>query len=513
MSSDLETAGAAPPGSGPGRGEAVPADLTGAVGRLAGARVLVLGDVMLDRFVYGSVERISPEAPIPVLLVGQETAMLGGAGNVLRNLAALGARPLGIGVVGDDVAGAAVEDLARLCLAPVKGSFVAISSPGRYTTIKQRYIAAGQQLLRVDRDPEDSLDAATAERVAAAALAAVEQVSAVVLSDYGKGLLSDGLIARVIAAAAQRGCPVVVDPKGRDFARYRGASWVTPNRRELQEASGLATAGDEAVVAAARKVIAEAGVAAVLATRSEQGMSLVSGAAGKNVHHLKAKAREVFDVSGAGDTVVAAFAAALAAGLDAVTAAQLANVAAAIVVGKQGTAVARPGEIRHALHASELLAAEAKVASLDNLTGQVARWRQAGLKVGFTNGCFDLLHPGHVSLLEQARAACDRLVVGLNSDASVRRLKGAARPVQGEAARAAVLASLASVSRVVVFGEDTPLAVIEALRPDVLVKGADYSVEQVVGADIVQSYGGRVVLAELAPGHSTTRTIERLERD
>ncbi|GAB4392603.1 MAG: D-glycero-beta-D-manno-heptose-7-phosphate kinase [Kiloniellaceae bacterium] len=486
------------------------ADLPGAVERLSGVPVLVLGDIMLDRFVYGAVERISPEAPIPVLRIGQETAMLGGAGNVLRNLAALGARPHGIAVVGEDAAGAEIEDLARTCLTPVEGDIELIRMSAHRTTLKDRFIAAGQQLLRVDRDPEVALDAATRERVRSAALTAVARVSAVILSDYGKGLLDEALIAAVIEAAEARGCPVIVDPKGRDYARYRGAAWVTPNRRELSEASGLPTGDDASVVAAARRLIADSGVAAVLATRSEQGMTLVSGPAGAETHHLKAEAREVYDVSGAGDTVVAAFAAALGAGLDAVTAAQLANVAAAIVVGKLGTAVARPGEILHALHASELLAAEAKVADLDSLVEKVAQWRKAGLKVGFTNGCFDLLHPGHVSLLEQARAACDRLVVGLNSDASVRRLKGESRPVQGEAARAAVLASLASVSRVVVFGEDTPLTLIEALKPDVLVKGADYTVDQVVGAEIVQRYGGKVVLAELSPGHSTTATIARL---
>ena len=482
-------------------------DLAGAVERLSGVPVLVLGDIMLDRFVYGTVERISPEAPIPVLRIGQETAMLGGSGNVLRNLAALGARPQAIGVIGEDAAGTDVEDLARLCLDPVEGGIELIRMPGARTTIKDRFVAGGQQLLRVDRDPAGGLDAATQQRVTAAALAVIDQVSAVILSDYGKGLLNEAVISAVVEAAARRGCPVVVDPKGHDFARYRGASWVTPNRRELQEASGLPAGDDGEIAAAARRVIAESGIAAVLATRSEQGMTLVTAEA---VTHLPAEAREVYDVSGAGDTVVAAFAAALGAGLDAATAAQLANVAAAIVVGKLGTAVARSAEILHALHASELLAAESKVVDLDSLTEQVARWRQAGLKVGFTNGCFDLLHPGHVSLLEQARAACDRLVVGLNSDASVRRLKGDRRPVQGEAARAAVLASLASVSRVVVFGADTPLAVIEALRPDVLVKGADYSLEQVVGAELVQGYGGQVVLAELAPGHSTTATIERL---
>ena len=491
-------------------GELGRSELARVVERLAGVRVLVLGDIMLDRFVYGTVERISPEAPIPVLRIAEETAMLGGAGNVLRNLAALGARPHGIAVVGEDAAGAELSALARACVAPSGGAVELIAAVARPTTIKDRFIAAGQQLLRVDRDPTGLLDSATAARVEAAALAAVGEAAAVVLSDYGKGLLSDALIAAVVAAAARLGRPVVVDPKGRDFARYRGAGWVTPNRRELQEASGLATGDDAAVVAAARKVVAEAGLGALLATRSEQGMTLVS--AGGAVHHLKAEAREVYDVSGAGDTVVAAFAAGLGAGLAPVAAAQLANVAAAIVVGKLGTAVARPGEILHAMHASELLAAEAKVADLESLMTQVAQWRQAGLKVGFTNGCFDLLHPGHVALLEQARAACDRLIVGLNSDASVRRLKGAARPVQGEAARAAVLASLASVNRVVIFGDDTPLALIAALRPDVLVKGADYSLEQVVGADIVQGYGGRVVLANLAPGHSTTATIERLAR-
>jgi D-beta-D-heptose 7-phosphate kinase/D-beta-D-heptose 1-phosphate adenosyltransferase len=493
----------------PGSGRS---ELAAAVERLHGVTVLVLGDFMLDRFVYGSVERISPEAPIPVLRISQEIAMLGGAGNVLRNLAALGAKPIGIGLVGEDAAGAEIAALAGRDLDGVGGRISLVRQPGRATTIKDRFVAAGQQLLRVDRDPAGRPERGAEQQVLQAALAALEEAAAVILSDYGKGLLSNELIAAVIAAARERGCPVIVDPKGRDFTRYRGASWVTPNRRELQEASGLATADDSGVVAAAQKIAGEAGIAAVLATRSEQGMTLAQGGPGGQVTHLTAEAREVFDVSGAGDTVVAVFAAALGGGLDAVTAARLANVAAAIVVGKLGTAVARPAEIRHALHASDLLDAEAKVSDLESLVEQVARWRRAGLKVGFTNGCFDLLHPGHVSLLEQARAACDRLIVGLNSDASVRRLKGEARPVQGEAARATVLASLATVSRVVIFGEDTPLALIEALRPDVLVKGADYSLDQVVGAEIVQGYGGRVVLAELAAGHSTTATIGRLAR-
>ena len=487
-------------------------DLAGAVERLSGVPVLVLGDIMLDRFVYGAVERISPEAPIPVLRIAQETAMLGGAGNVLRNLAALGARPHGIAVVGEDAAGAEIEELAHSCLQPVGGAIELLRMPARRTTIKDRFIAAGQQLLRVDRDPEAALDAATQERVQAAALAAVARVSAVILSDYGKGLLSEALIAAVVEAAARRGCPVVADPKGRDFSRYRGAAWVTPNRRELAEASGLATGDDAAVAAAGRRVIADSGVGAVLATRSEQGMTLISGTDGAEVCHLKAEAREVYDVSGAGDTVVAAFAAALGGGLDAVTAAQLANVAAAIVVGKLGTAVARPGEILHALHASELLAAEAKVADLDSLVEKVAQWRKAGLKVGFTNGCFDILHRGHLYSLEQAARRVDRLVVGLNSDDSVRRLKGPQRPAQDLATRAAVLAALRFVDLVVPFDEDTPADLIAAVLPGVLFKGADYAESELVGGETVKAHGGRVELLPLLDGHSTTGTLERIGR-
>ncbi|NIA68093.1 D-glycero-beta-D-manno-heptose-7-phosphate kinase [Pelagibius litoralis] len=494
-------------------------DLTALIGRLKAVPVLVLGDIMLDRFVYGSVERISPEAPIPVMRIEREAAMLGGAGNVLRNLAALGARPLGVGVIGKDAAGEEVAALAGRCLAPVDGTIELLPLAGRPTTIKERFAAGGQQLLRADREASGVLDGDGEAAVIAAALSALDEAAAVVLSDYGKGLLTPAVVKAVIDAARRRGCALVVDPKGRDFSRYRGASWVTPNRRELQDASGLAGREDDDVVAACRKIMNDCGIDAVLATRSEQGMTLVGSGVGSGqpaaatpVHHLKARAREVYDVSGAGDTVVAVFAAALAAGLQPVQAAGLANTSAAIVVGKLGTAVAQPHEITQALHASDLMAAESKIVDLDTLLERAARWRQAGLRIGFTNGCFDLLHPGHVSLLHQAEAACDRLVVGLNSDASVRRLKGESRPIQSEAARAAVLASLASVSRVVVFSEDTPMAVIEALRPDVLVKGADYSVDQVVGADVVQGYGGRVVLADLSPGHSTTATIERLER-
>lgn len=468
------------------------------------ARVLVVGDLMLDRFVTGAVERISPEAPIPVLRVEDDTAMLGGAGNVLRNLAALGAACRFVGIVGEDDAGAEVR--ALLAEHPTVGSELVVE-PGRRTSIKTRFLAGAQQMLRADREDTSPIAASTRQAILETVGRALGECDLVVLSDYGKGVLGDGTAALIIAAAREAGRRVVVDPKGTDYGRYRGAHLLTPNRAELAQATGMSAGGDADIVAAARALIAECGVEAVLATRSRDGMTLVSAA---DAHHLPTEAREVFDVSGAGDTVIATVAAALAVGADLTQAARLANVAAGVVVGKVGTAAAYAAEVVAALHRQDLSGAEAKVMTLPQALDRIAVWRRTGRTVGFTNGCFDLLHPGHVALLGKARTACDRLVVGLNSDASVERLKGPGRPIQPEAARAAVLASLASVDLVVMFGEDTPLALIEAVRPDVLVKGADYTVETVVGADVVQANGGRVLLIELEPGHSTTATIERM---
>ncbi len=481
------------------------ARLADALDRLAGARVAVIGDVMLDRYVYGEAERISPEAPVPVLRVREESEMLGGAGNVLRNLAALGAKASCLAAVGDDDDGKRVAEL----LAREPGVTPAIvTAAGRTTIRKTRFVAGGHQLLRVDRERAEPLPVA-AEREAVSKIEAVlSGAGAVVLSDYGKGLLSKAVIAAILAAAMRLGIPVLADPKGREFGKYRGAALVTPNRKELGEAADLPTGSDAEIEASARAVRERSGIAAVLATRGAQGMMLLDAAGA--VHHIAAEAREVFDVSGAGDTVIATVAAGLAAGLPLLDAVRIANCAAGIVVGKVGTAVAHPAEIRAALERQESRATEEKIASRQSAVDRAALWRRRGLRVGFTNGCFDLLHPGHIHLLAQARAACDRLVVGLNSDASVKRLKGNGRPVQGEAARAAVLAGLADVDLVTVFGEDTPAALIAALRPDVLVKGADYTVDTVVGADFVKSYGGRVVLAALLPGHSTTATVAKL---
>jgi len=478
------------------------------VGRLGAARILCVGDVMLDRFIYGEVDRISPEAPIPVLKISHETAMPGGAGNVVRNLAALGSRSVLIGVTGTD---AAADQLAGLFDEEPLLEHRLLRVAGRQTSVKTRLMTCDQHLLRADRDEDGDLPEAVVDALLEQALAAVQEVDAVMLSDYGKGVLADRLIRELTRAARQAGKPVVVDPKGTDYSRYAGASLVTPNRKELSQASGMPVADDAQVAAAARVLIEKCGIDAVLATRSQDGMTLV--VADGTVCHIRAMTPlEVFDVSGAGDTVAATLCAGLGAGLDLADAAGIANVAAGIVVGKVGTAVTYADELVAAMRAGDLMQDERKVVTLAQALEQVLLWRNQGRSVGLTNGCFDLLHPGHISLLRQARQACDRLLVAVNSDASVRRLKGEDRPVQTEAARATVIAHVSGVDAVVIFEEDTPLAIIEAVRPDVLVKGADYAEDEVVGGDLVKANGGRVVLADIIDGFSTTATVTNLKR-
>ncbi|MEX0921641.1 MAG: D-glycero-beta-D-manno-heptose-7-phosphate kinase [Rhodovibrionaceae bacterium] len=481
-----------------------PALSLGDIEALRGRRVVVVGDVMLDRYYYGTVERISPEGPIPVHRTERETVSLGGAGNVARNLAGLGVEATLLSLAGDDDAG---EELSGLLQGLSPQSRI-LRDPARVTTVKRRYLAAGQQLFRSDTEMARPLSAESAAELSAALHDAIAEADAVVLSDYAKGVLSPAVLGAAIEAARARHLPLVADPKGADFSRYRGADFLTPNRGELAAASGLPAGSLAEVAAACRELIAAQELQGVLATLGAAGMLLAE--LGQEPRFLPAIAQEVFDVSGAGDTVAAVFAAGLAAGQAPLRAAELANLAAGVVVRKLGTATVSPGELLHMLHGARLEAAEAKIYDLPALDARAAEWRAAGLTIGFTNGCFDLLHPGHLSLLRQARAACDRLVVGLNSDASVQRLKGAGRPVQEEAARAAVLASLSDVNAVAIFDQDTPLELLRRLRPDVLVKGADYSRNEVVGGDLVEGYGGRVVLAELLPGHSTSSTVNKL---
>jgi D-beta-D-heptose 7-phosphate kinase/D-beta-D-heptose 1-phosphate adenosyltransferase len=470
-------------------------------------RVLCVGDIMLDRFAYCETERVSPEAPVPVLRLQETRSMLGGAGNVARNIAALGGQAVLVGLVGRDAAGA---EVARLVAATPGIVAAYVDSPARPTICKTRYLASHQQIVRVDEEriglPDAAEQAGLLDRVAQAVGAA----DAVVLSDYGKAVLGPEVIAATIARARARGIPVYVDPKGDDFRRYRGATCITPNVRELALAARLPVGDVAALAAAARKVMREAEAAAILVTRSDKGMLLVEGDGPPLVE--TARAREVYDVSGAGDTVIAVLALAAGAGYPLRQAMHLANAAAGIVVSKLGTATAELDELMLELaqdtHDKE--AQRAKHFTLDEADILVRRWKGRGLSVGFTNGVFDIVHAGHVALLAAARAECDRLIVALNSDASTRRLKGPSRPVNPLDDRAAVIAALGAVDAVVAFDDDTPLALIQRLKPDVLIKGGDYTKDQVVGAAEVEAAGGRVVLAELVAGHSTTATITRL---
>jgi len=484
------------------------ASLQNLLGKLAGRRILVVGDAMLDRYVYGSAERISPEAPIPVLRIQREQAMPGGAGNVARNVAAMGGRVSLIAVAAEDAAG---QTLRRLLADTGAIEPALVAEADRPTTEKIRFVAGGQQMLRADYEESRPMSETTAARLLAAVEARLGDTDLVVLSDYAKGVLSDAVLRGIIERARAAGVPAIVDPKSRSFARYAGVALLTPNRQELAQATPLHDAGDDAVAEAAARLVDPVGLPAILVTRGEAGMTLVRSDAAPV--HLPAEAREVFDVSGAGDSVLAALAMAMAAGADLVTAARLANIAGGVAVGRTGTTAVSLADLAEALHARAVdQSSTAKVVDLATARARAGFWRDAGERVGFTNGCFDLLHPGHLALLSQARSRCDRLVVGINSDESVRRLKGEGRPVQSEEARAAVLASLAMVDLVVVFGAETPFDLIAALRPDLLVKGADYRMEQVVGADLVQGYGGEVMLARLEPGHSTSSTIGRIGR-
>ena len=478
----------------------------------SGNTILCLGDIMLDRFAHCGIERISPEAPVPVLRLERVQSMLGGAGNVARNIAALGGSAVLMGLLGGDAAGAEVRRAIAATPRLVDGH---VESPGRPTICKTRYLAAHQQIMRVDEEQVRALEPDEEARLLAAIAAAMPAVQAVVLSDYGKSVLSPRVVAFAIRRARARGIPLFVDPKSDDFGRYRGATCITPNQAELALAARQPTGSDEEIVAAARRVLRDAKAEAILATRSDKGMVLVEAAGGPDgaVHIEPARAREVFDVSGAGDTVIAVLALAHAAGLPLPEAMRLANTAAGIVVGKLGTAVVELDELQLEVsrEARERAGHNEKLYSVAEAETLVRQWKSRGLAVGFTNGIFDIVHPGHVGYLGGARGECDRLVVALNSDASTRRLKGPTRPVNALADRMAVIAALGSVDAVISFEEDTPIELIRRLRPDVLMKGADYTFDTVVGADEVIATGGRVVLVDLVKGHSTTKVIDRLK--
>jgi D-beta-D-heptose 7-phosphate kinase / D-beta-D-heptose 1-phosphate adenosyltransferase len=474
---------------------------------IVGQTVLCVGDLMLDEFVYGEVSRISPEAPAPVIAVQRSETNIGGAGNVACNIASLGARCILAGLIGEDAP--ATELKAQLSQQSLIET-VLVCDPSRPTTRKVRFVSEhfSTHMLRADWELAQPASADVEQKLIDAILPQLARADIVLLSDYAKGALTARVIRNVIDAARKLGKRVIVDPKSANFAIYRGATLLTPNRKEFAEATRSRSDSDKSIADAARDAMQLADCEAILVTQSEHGMTLVPRK-GETIH-VPAYPVKVRDVSGAGDTVAAVLAVVLAAGADWETALRMATAAAAVAVGKKGTASVTPAELRRRILPHAFLAAEEKIVAFGgDLDAQLVDWRKQGLRIGFTNGCFDILHPGHVKVLTAARAACDRLIVGLNSDASVKRLKGKGRPVQDERARAEVLAALEAVDLVVIFEEDTPVRLITAIKPSVLVKGGDYTREQVVGREIVEADGGEVLLVDVLPGFSTTSLVDR----
>jgi D-beta-D-heptose 7-phosphate kinase/D-beta-D-heptose 1-phosphate adenosyltransferase len=468
-------------------------------------KIVVVGDIMLDRYVWGKVRRISPEAPVPVVKVQRTSQTLGGAGNVANNLASLGCKVTVIGVCGSDNKAEALRQL----LSEKNIRHHLIEDTTGPTITKTRIMADKQQMMRLDEEVVNSPSDNTFKQVKDRLMKAMKGGDVVILSDYGKGLLTcPDMTQELIHMACDHHLPVLVDPKGGQWDRYRNATGITPNISELEAATGVSLDKDEGLlIDQAKKVRRQFGLEWLLVTRGAQGMCLAGP--NRDVTTISARALEVYDVSGAGDTVVATMAVALAGGASMVAAARVANIAAGIVVGKLGTQPILQSELIAALEFEEAHQhypfSAVKTAAKDAASAKVVQWRTAGDKVVFTNGCFDLLHPGHVSLLYQARALGDRLVVGLNTDASVRRLKGPQRPKLSEQDRAAILSALSCVDMVVHFDEDTPLDLIGALKPDILVKGSDYKLEE-----LVESYGGSVKLVDLIEGYSTTRLTGKM---
>jgi D-beta-D-heptose 7-phosphate kinase / D-beta-D-heptose 1-phosphate adenosyltransferase len=473
-------------------------------------RVLVVGDIMLDRYFWGRVQRISPEAPVPVVKLQRSSASLGGAGNVAANLAGLDCAVSVVGLCGRDSGGDALKQL----LNEKRIEHHLVEDGSRRTTAKTRIMAQKQQMLRLDEEDVQTPSGDAAEKIQAHVLHELDRCQVVILSDYGKGMYASGALSHeVIELARRHGRPVLVDPKGTDWERYQNVACVTPNMAELEALVGQGLADDEArLIDASRAVRSRYGLEHLLVTRGAQGMCLVGPDDGITL--IPSQAREVYDVSGAGDTVIATLAAALGTGMPFDLAARIANTAAGIVVGKLGTQPILNSELSTALRYNDGQScfpySAAKMTAMDGALAKVQEWRASGDKMVFTNGCFDLLHPGHISLLYQARALGDRLIVGLNTDASVRRLKGPQRPILAEGDRAAMLGALSCVDAVVLFDQDTPLEIISALRPDILVKGSDYKPEEVVGKAAVEAYGGCVKLVEVLQGYSTTGLAEKI---
>lgn len=465
--------------------------------------VLVIGDVMLDRYLMGEVSRISPEAPVPVVLIKSEQQRAGGAANVAANLALLGITTHMIGLIGDDHEG------KQLLAAMVENGIntqAMITTPARPTIAKTRILGGHQQMMRLDQEETSVLlDTETTQVMQAIDQALKQQPALIILSDYAKGLLTEQVCQYVITYGRANGTPVLVDPKGRNYDKYRGATALTPNKKETAEACDTHI-NDSALIDKASALKQCLALDFLAVTRGEEGITLIA----EQTDYLSATAKQVFDVSGAGDTVIATLAAGLIHGLNPLDSLALANLAAGVVVGKVGTVPITKADLIDAIATAQGSQQAHKISELPELLEKVANWKQQGQKIVFTNGCFDLLHAGHVTYLEGAKKRGDRLILGLNTDRSVSALKGPTRPVVNEKDRARVLAALESVDAVILFDEDTPLNLINAIQPNIIAKGSDYSADQVVGGKEVISWGGEIALIDLVEGRSTTNLIKKM---
>ena len=465
--------------------------------------ILVIGDLMLDHYLWGKSDRVSPEAPVVVVDVAKETTNLGGAGNVMTNLLALGAKVYAASVVGDDENGSLMRmmlDEKGICTQGL------ITQEGRKTSRKNRIMAMHQQVIRYDWESKEDIANVSQEALIAYVQARLLSVDGVLISDYKKGVLTDHVTQSVIEAARQNGKFVLVDPKGNDYTKYRKATLVTPNKKEAMMATGIDIVDDVSLQKAGVWLKDHLQLDVAMITLSEDGMAIFD----PDMTKIPTKAKEVYDVTGAGDTVLAGLGFALACGDTIYDAACFANSAAAVVVGKLGSATATLEEIEQYEEQLYHEGSEYKVKTLDHLASIVQQAKNDGKKVVFTNGCFDILHAGHVRYLQKARSLGDMLILGLNSDASVSRLKGPSRPVVKQEDRATVLSGLESVDYIVMFEDDTPLDVIEQLVPHILVKGGDYIPDNIVGYDVVTRHGGQVIVVDFVEGRSTTKIIEAI---
>lgn len=470
----------------------------------ANCTVLVIGDVMLDRYFWGDVERISPESPVPVVRVNKKTSTLGGAGNVVKNLKGLNCKQVLLGVRGDDPNGLSLQGI--LNKEEIRNNLIPVKK--HPTTTKTRILSQNQQLLRLDEENSKEIPKKIQKELLDSFDKVLPEADVVIVSDYGKGVFQFDVAQHIIKRCRSKKVPAFVDPKGVSWERYSGATCVTPNKAELNLIAPFPENDETKLENQAKKAIEKYDLDYMLVTRGPMGISLFQN--GRPARHIATHAREVYDVSGAGDTVIAALSAAFGCGLKMSEAAVLANMAAGIVVGKVGTQPILESELKQALWARTLDGVN-KIVSKNQAQDMIAEWRRNGQRIVFTNGCFDILHIGHIKLLHAAADEGDKLIIGLNSDLSVKKLKGNSRPVVPEAERAALLSSINGVDLVVFFHEETPLRLIRSFKPDIIVKGGDYKPEQVVGHEIVEQKGGKVVIVPLIEGISTTKVIRSIK--